>query len=76
MGIYSDSGSNLPSMQDLLFLGTIPPSIKEVATKRRPGTGTVVLQFEATSGEYKKQLQLNSATDTECMWVNFHHFSI
>ncbi|XP_064619584.1 adhesion G-protein coupled receptor V1-like [Lineus longissimus] len=51
-GIYSDSGTNLPSMHDLLFLGTVPTSVKEVATKRRLGTGTVVLQFEATAGSW------------------------
>ena len=48
---YQIAGAgNLPDFVDLIFLGTVPANVLEVPDKRRPKTGTKVLQFNGCQG--------------------------
>ncbi|XP_014663002.1 PREDICTED: G-protein coupled receptor 98-like [Priapulus caudatus] len=51
--VFSDAiAGDLPAAKDLLFLGDYPETVTERPDMRRPLTGTKVLQFSGSQGDY------------------------
>ena len=50
---YQIAGAHtLPPSWDLLLLADVPSSVTEANNKRRPGTGTKVLNFPGCDGKF------------------------
>ncbi len=49
---YQIAGAGLlPSMYDLLFVGDVSPSVSEVTSQKRTGTGSMAFVFEGCPGQ-------------------------